>query len=87
MSTEPTPTSDTRPTADPQPTTDDQPTAGARTTEIAARGREDPWAADDEVASAADGGAIPTARAQRQFDPTSIARLRNLMDDENAYCS
>ena len=75
MSTEPTPTSDAQPTTD------------APTTDVAARGREDPWAADDETVEAADGGALPTTSAQRQFDPYSIARLRNLMDDENAYCS
>lgn len=68
MSTEPTPTQDPRPT---QPTT-----------EIAARGRSDPWADDD-----ASPGAAPTARVQRQFEPYSLARMRNLMDDENAYCN
>lgn len=74
MSIEPTPTSDARPTTDAPPT------------EIAARGRDDPWAADDEPIVAANLDR-PSSCAQRQFDPYSIARLRNLMDGENAYCS
>jgi hypothetical protein len=77
MSTEPTPTSDAQSMTTTQSPTD------TPATEITARGREDPWAADDEPAM--QGPA--TARAQRQFDPRSIARLRNLMDDENAYCN
>lgn len=71
MSTEPTPTPDSKSTTDPTPTT-----------EIAARGRADPWAAD--------GAGEPTltaARAPRQFEPRSLARMRNLMDDDNAYCN
>lgn len=68
MSTEPTPTPDSRPTTETPPT------------DIAARGREDPWAVDD--ATAADS---PVARSQLQFDPRSVARLRNLVDAENAY--
>ncbi len=63
MSTEPTPTHDTRPTA---------------TTETAARGRPDPWATTDE-------GRPATALAPRQFEPYSTARMRNLMDDDNAH--
>lgn len=70
MSTEPSPTPETqRPTQTP--------------TEIAARGRTDPWASSDEQ----DGGERLAARAPRQFEPYSIARLRNLMDEANAYCS
>lgn len=68
MSTEPTSTPESHPTTD-------------ATTEIAARGRSDPWAAED-----AGGLESATARAPRQFDPYSLARMRNLMDDENAYC-
>ena len=67
MSTEPAPTHDSRSTA--------------RPTEIAARGRGDPWAATDET------DPTPTVRAPRQFEPRSLARMRNLMDDDNAYCS
>ncbi|PSP39808.1 hypothetical protein BRC63_06685 [Halobacteriales archaeon QH_10_70_21] len=62
------------PTHDPQTTT--------RTTEIAARGRTDPWAATDGTDPAP-----AAARAPRQFEPLSLARMRNLVDDENAYCS
>ncbi|WP_254839507.1 hypothetical protein [Natronomonas marina] len=50
-----------------------------RTTEIAARSRTDPWAATDERRT-------PTASAPRQFEPYSLARMCNLIDDENAYC-
>jgi hypothetical protein len=67
MSTEPVPTHDCRRTA--------------RTTETAARGRTDRWAAIDETDPS------PTALAPRQFDPHSLIRMRNLMDDDNAYCS
>lgn len=74
MSTEPTPTSE------PKPTTDTPPT------EIAARTGEDPWAGADETIDAADLDR-PSTAAQQLFDPYSVARLRNLMDDENAYCS
>ena len=73
MSTESTPTPEPRPTTDTPPT------------EIAARTGEDPWAAADEAADA--DLARPSTAAQRLFDPHSVARLRNLMDDENAYCS
>ena len=74
MSTEPTST------PEPQPTTD-----AATATEIAARGGSDPWAADaDNEALALE---LTAARAPRQFDPHSVARARNLIDDENAYCS
>jgi hypothetical protein len=51
-----------------------------RTTEIAARGRTDPWAATDGD------DRTPAASAPRQFEPYSLARMRNLVDDENAYC-
>lgn len=51
-----------------------------RTTEIAARGEADPWAAPDERSE------TPTAQVQRQFEPTHRQRLRNLTDGENAYC-
>ena len=64
---------------EPAPTHDSRPTA--RTTEIAARGRTDRWATTDEA------DPTPTARAPRQFEPRSLARMRNLMDDDNAYCS
>lgn len=70
MSTEPTPTPETR--------TTDAPTA------VAARGREDPWTADDAAPIDRDS---PARRSQLLFDPRSIARLRNLVDEENAYCS
>ncbi|QLD89309.1 hypothetical protein HWV07_09825 [Natronomonas salina] len=72
MSTEPTPTPDTEPTTETPPT------------EIAARTGDDPWAAADETPGDLD---RPTTAAQQLFDPYSVARLRNLMDDENAYCS
>lgn len=51
-----------------------------RTTEITARRGTDPWAATNEEA------ATPSARAQRQFEPTHYERLRNLVDKRNAYC-
>lgn len=76
MSTEPTPTPDARPTTERPPTE-------TRSTEIAARGREDPWVADD---GAAVDPASPAAGSQFQFDPRSIARLCNLVDEANAYC-
>ena len=63
----------------PQTTTESQPTT-TRTTEIAARGRPDPWATSEEI------NAAPSARTQRQFEPTCRNRLRNLADKENAYC-
>lgn len=72
MSTEPTPTPDTEPTPETPPT------------EIAARGGDDPWTAADETLDDLD---RPSTAAQQLFDPYSVARLRNLMDDENAYCS
>jgi hypothetical protein len=52
-----------------------------QTTEIAARGRPDRWAAAGETRAAP-----PSAFAQRQFEPTARERLRNLTDGENAYC-
>ena len=53
----------------------------APTTEIASREGDDPWAAPEEAP------AEPvTGRAPRQFEPGCRRRLRNLMDDENAYC-
>ena len=64
MSTEPIPTQESRTTA---------------TTELAARGRPDPWAATDEDRPPA------TALAPRQFEPYSKARMRNLMDGDNAH--
>lgn len=94
MSTEPTPTPDARPATESRATetprtesqsTETSPTESRPTetppTAIAARGREDPWTVDDAV-SAADS---PAARTQLLFDPRSIARLRNLVDAENAY--
>ena len=78
MSTEPTPTSEPRPTEDPSTTED------AATTEIAARGRDDPWTVDDGAAVDRES---PASRSQLLFDPRSIARLRNLIDEENAYRS
>lgn len=62
-------------TPDPQPT-DARPTTA---TEIAARRGEDPWAAGGSDPSTA------TARAPRQFEPGRRERLRNLVDEENAY--
>ena len=61
MSTEPTPTQESRPTA---------------ATEPAARGRPDPWAVTDEDRPPA------TALAPRQFEPSSTALMRNLVDDD-----
>lgn len=61
---------------DPSYATDAQPT-----TDIAARGRPDPWAAPDETPSSP-----IAARSPRQFEPSCRRRLRNLMDEENAYC-
>lgn len=66
---------------EPAPTHDAQSMTAAETTEIATRGRDDPWAATDET------DASSAARAPRQFEPYSLARMRNLMDDENAYCN
>jgi hypothetical protein len=63
----------------PQTTTEPQPTI-TPTTEIQARGGTDPWAAPD------DPDRVPSARTQRQFEPTCRKRLRNLADEENAYC-
>lgn len=63
----------------PQTTPESQPIT-TRTTEIAARGGTDPWAAPNETAAA------PSARTQRQFEPTCRERMRNLIDKENAHC-
>ncbi|WP_181690876.1 hypothetical protein [Natronomonas sp. LN261] len=62
----------------PQTTPEPKPTT--QTTEIAARRGSDPWATPDESTSS------PARRTQRQFEPTARNRLKNLMDDENAYC-
>lgn len=62
-------------------TTYDAQLTDARTTEISARGT-DPWATE-ETNEAAD---LTSAKAPQQFDPLSLARMRNLMDDDNAYC-
>lgn len=51
------------------------------TTEIAARRGTDPWAAPGETPINS-----PSARTQRQFEPTARDRLKNLVDAENAYC-
>ncbi len=64
------------------PSTQDARAAETPSTEVAARGGTDPWADEEATPSSA-----PTGRVQRQFEPYSLARLRNLMDDENAYCS
>jgi hypothetical protein len=63
------------------PSPPDPPTTETPTTAVAARGRADPWTDDDATTAAA-----PTKRVQRQFEPYSLARMRNLMDDDNAYC-
>jgi hypothetical protein len=70
MSTEPPTTSESQPTTD-------------GPTEIAARGRSDPWAVTDDPARLG----LASARAPRQFDPYSVSRMRNLVDEENAYCN
>ena len=62
------------------PQTTPEPQSTARTTEIAARRGTDPWAAPGESTPSAAAG------TQRQFEPTARNRLKNLMDDENAYC-
>ena len=62
------------PTAEPHTTT--------RTTEIAARRGTDPWTAPGETPT----NGAPSALAQRQFEPTARDRLKNLVDEENAYC-
>jgi len=62
------------------PQTTPEPQSTAPTTEIAARRGADPWAAPDESTSSVAAG------TQRQFEPTASDRLKNLMDDENAYC-
>jgi hypothetical protein len=63
----------------PQPTeTDRTPT---ETTEITARGGDDPWAATP--AGTPEGRIAPMA-APYTFDPRSMARLRNCTDAENA---
>lgn len=64
------------------PSTPDPHTSQPSTTAVAARRGSDPWADDDATLTGA-----ATARAQRQFDPYSLARMRNLMDEENAYCN
>ena len=56
------------------PSTSDQPTA------VADRGRADTRTDDDASTAAA-----PTKRVQRQFEPYSHARMRNLVEDDNAY--
>ena len=66
---------------EPNPTSESQPTTTAPT-EIAARGGSDPWAAADPADPE-----LTSARAPRQFDPYSLARMRNLVDEENAYCN
>ncbi|MES3516050.1 MAG: hypothetical protein PPP58_00105 [Natronomonas sp.] len=45
--------------------------------------RTDPWAADADASTTA----LSVARAPRQFEPTSRVRMKNLMDEENAYSS
>lgn len=67
---------------EPAPTTDPRPTTDSTTTEIAARRRTDRWASTEESAPS-----FLAARAPRQFEPACRKRLRNLMDEENAYCS
>ncbi len=62
----------------PQTTTEPRPST--TTTEIATRRGSDPWAAPDETPER------PSARTQRQFEPTARDRLKNLVDGENAYC-
>ena len=62
------------------PQTTTEPHTTTTPTEIAARRGTDPWAAPDETP------ARPSAHSQRQFEPTARDRLKNLMDDENAYC-
>lgn len=66
------------------PTSNTNPTTTAGTTEIAARGGSDEWADETEIDPEA---VLTAARAPRQFEPTRRERLRNLMDDENAYCN
>lgn len=68
---------------EPSTAPDTQPTTNAQTTEIAARGGSDPWADDSATADPE----LTAAKAPHQFDPLSLARMRNLMDDENAYCN
>lgn len=63
-------------------TTPDPQLTDARTTEISARGRTDPWATEESDEAAT----LTTAKAPQQFDPLSLARMRNLMDGDNAYC-
>jgi hypothetical protein len=69
-----------------EPTSTDEPqsTTDTRPTEITARGRSDPWAAPDEAD--APGNTAAVARSPRQFDPLSLARMCNLVDEANAYC-
>jgi len=62
------------------PSTPDPPTTETPPTAVAARDRADPWTDDDATTAAA-----PTKRVQRQFEPYSPARMRNLIDDDNAY--
>jgi len=61
------------------PQTTPEPNPTTQTTEIATRRGGDPWAAPDESTPS------PAGRTQRQFEPTARNRLKNLMDDENAY--
>jgi len=67
----------TEPTSTPDPHATRSPT-----TAVAARRGTDPWAEDETNPTAA-----PTTLVQHQFDPHSLARMRNLIDDENAYCN
>jgi hypothetical protein len=64
---------------DPQYATDS--TRPTETTEITARGGDDPWAATP--ADTAEGRIAPMA-APYTFDPTCTRRLRNCTDGENA---
>jgi hypothetical protein len=61
------------------PSTPDDPSTETPRTAVAARGRPDPWTDDDATTATA-----PTKRVQRQFEPYSLARMRNLIDGENA---
>jgi len=86
MSIEPTHTTDSLQTTESQstttpPSTESRSTVAPSATEIATRQKDDPWAAPGETPTDS-----VAERSPRQFEPGCRRRLRNLMDDENAYC-
>ena len=82
MSTNTPYASDAQPNTESRPNTETQSITETHiTTAVAARGRADPWTVPGETSS------FTVDRAPRQFEPTCRKRLRNAMDEENAYVS